>query len=124
MPSVALKFRTPIIVVFAPVSERIQPDNSYDVPGFTETVWLTPAGGPSMSTAFDSPCTPVTRTELDTGSHASRFGSVKSPSVTRSGPTGPGVPTGAAGVLAEPTGVPAVGDANGAVVAAAGALGR
>src|ERR1700691_1694943 len=104
MPSVALKFRTPIIVVFAPVSERIQPDNSYVVPGFTATVWLTPAGGPSISTALDLPCSPLTRAELETGSHASRFGSVKSPSVIRSGPTGPGVLTGAAGVLAEAAG--------------------
>ena len=78
------------------------------VPGFSPvTIWETPAvGWPVIWAAY-----PPSRPELTTAVfrtwlfQALRFGWVKSPSATSSGPVGPGVPAGAAGeLLDEPAG--------------------
>src|SRR6266700_3978048 len=83
----------------------IQPVSSYFVPGLSPVmVWVTPAvGSPFICAAYPPRRPALTTTVFCTRwSHALRDESEKSPSATRLGPVGPGLPTGA-----DDTGVPA-----------------
>src|SRR5579863_1348145 len=87
----------------------IQPVNSYSVPGLSPLItWVTPAvGSPDICAAYPPREPALTTTVFSTCSFHSLRLPVKSPSATRLGPVGPGVPTGAdagvpSGVVADP----------------------